>query len=353
MAAMAGNRVVQIVGHCRFGSWHRRQSQEKGQFVNQRAAWGSNASIPARLNMVLAGAFLGIGLFQLLAVPAILAHSSIWWAFLLIPCALSTTTYWSLIHEAIHRLLAPNERLNDLCGRALAVIFGSPFELLRFPHLLHHHINGRVADRPDYYRTDLLSRGEARLRYYPNLLLGIYAAELAGTFLCLMPRSLLRSVMRRLPKAHDDDDRAEVYLLKPERLSQLRFDACAAMALYTFAFWWYGVFWPLFVLSMLARGVLLSVADNSYHYGAPLGAGPRSSYNLKFPFGVGILNFNLHRVHHVHPNLPWSGLPGAFEIEGEAYDVGYVSAMLRQFQGPISHTEYSSFSPSNLSSRQV
>jgi len=284
--------------------------------------------------------FLCVGLFQLFVLPRVLIPISPWWALSLIACAFLTTTNWSLIHEAIHRLLAPDRRLNDNCGRALAIFFGSPFELLRFPHLEHHRLNGTVADRPEHYESALLTRNQAALRYFPKLVLGIYAVEVAGTLICLMPRFVLRRVVRLFPKAHDDENRAEAFLLQPERLRKFRLDACLVILLYALAFWCYGYYWPLLALSIVARGVLVSIADNSYHYGAPLGAGARSAYNLKLSAGRGILNFNLHRVHHLHPALPWSCLPAAFQADAETYDVGYASAMLRQFRGPIADREY-------------
>ncbi len=127
------------------------------------------------MNIGLVTAFLCLGAFQLFILPLEFLAASPWWGLVLIPCALSTTTNWSLIHEAIHRLLAPNRRLNDVFGRALAVFFGSPFELLRFPHLEHHRLNGTIADRPEHYEDTRLTRGLAKLRYYPKLVMGIYA----------------------------------------------------------------------------------------------------------------------------------------------------------------------------------
>jgi fatty acid desaturase len=298
------------------------------------------AAIPARLNIALVGLFLFLSAFQLFLLPVLMLRESAWWGLALAPCVLATTTHWSLIHEAIHKLLAPAARTNDAYGRALSIAFGASFELLRFPHLLHHHMNGTVGDRPEYYVSARRSRILASLLFYPQLLLGIYAVEFAGTIGCLMPRPILRQIARRLPKAGPDDSRAESYLLQPGRLSQIRVDACSVIGVYAIAIWCYGSLWPLLVLSVLARGMIVSVADNSYHYGAPLGAGARSAYNFKFPAGAGILHFNLHRVHHLHPNLPWIGLPAAFEAERELYDIGYVSAMLRQFRGPISDREY-------------
>jgi fatty acid desaturase len=292
-----------------------------------------DAAIPVRLNVFLVLLFLGIGLFQLFVLPAFLLGRSAWWALLLVPCVLSTTANWSLIHEAIHRLLAPSFRVNELCGRALAVFFGAPFETLRFPHLLHHHLNGAVADRPEHYAPSERTPMAAARHYYPNLVIGIYTAEITVTFACLLPRPVLHRMVRLLPTA--SDMRAESYLLKPERLTRMRFDAVAAIALYAFAFLCYGAWWPLLALALAARCVLVSVADNGYHYGAPLDAGPRSAYNLELPFAAAILNFNLHRTHHLHPALPWTALPSAFAADRDGYDHGYFSAMLRQFRGPI------------------
>jgi fatty acid desaturase len=292
-----------------------------------------DAAIPERLNMFLVLLFLGIGLFQLFVLPAFLLGRSAWWALLLILCALSTTANWSLIHEAIHRLLAPSSRVNEMCGRALAVFFGAPFEALRFPHLLHHHMNGAIADRPEHYAPSERTRASAARRYYPNLVIGIYTAEVTGTFACLLPRSILRRMVRLLPATHDM--RAEAYLLKPDRLARMRLDALAAIVLHGLAFLCYGAWWPLLALTLAARCVLVSVADNGYHYGAPLDAGPRSAYNLDLPFAAAILNFNLHRTHHLHPTLPWTALPKALAADHDGYDHAFFSAMLRQFRGPI------------------
>lgn len=310
-------------------------------------------AIPARLNAGLAAGFVALSLFQLFGLPVLIQARGVWWALLLLPCTLGTTTNWALIHEAIHGLLMPDKKANDACGRILAIFFGSPFESLRFPHLLHHHMNGMTGDRPEYYDGASTSRGGAALTYFPKLVLGIYTVECAGTFLCLLPRPLLRKVIRAFPRAHENDSRAETYLLEPRRLSRLRRDSLAIIAIYALAFWLYARWWPLFALSILGRGVLVSVADNAYHYGAPLGAGARSAYNLELRGAKAILNFNLHQVHHLHPTLPWNGLPAAFARDGSRYHVGYLTAMLRQFEGPISDRDYARVPhlPSNFGAR--
>lgn len=293
---------------------------------------------------MLVGTIAALQCVQLFLLPLWLFPANSLWALLLIVCVLSTTTNWSLIHEAIHRLLAPTTRANDSCGRILAILFGAPLELLRFAHLLHHQLNGTAADRPEYFAASRTSRTRAAIRYYPTLVLGIYAAEVGGTLACLMPRPVLERLTRFFPAEHGADARAAAYLLQPKRLLELRLDACAVILVYAVSFWCYGHFWPLLALSIVGRGVLVSVADNSYHYRAPMDAGAGSALNFRFSLAGGILNFNLHRIHHAHPNLPWSGLPGAFRADGDRYDSGYVSALLRQFRGPVSDEDYARLS---------
>jgi fatty acid desaturase len=298
------------------------------------------AGIPARLNTALAAGFLGLGLFQYFLLPLVLLRVSPWWALALVPCALSTTANWALIHEAIHSVLMENRRANDAWGRALAVFFVGPLEVLRFAHLHHHRINGSPADRPEFFAEAEMSRLAASLIYYPRLLLGTFAAEFAGTFICLAPQRVIERAVQEFPREGGGDVRARSYLLQSGRLVRLRLDAAVTLALLAFAFWSYGAFWWLLALSLLARAVLVSVADNSYHYGAPLAAGAYSALNFRLPLSGGILHFNLHRVHHRHPSLSWNALPGAFRAANERYDAPFLAAMLRQFRGPVSDLEY-------------
>ncbi len=222
---------------------------------------------------MLFGVFVALAWLQLFVLPVWLLRANGLWALALIACALSTTTNWSLIHEAIHRLLFPNARINDACGRLLAILFGSPLEILRFGHLLHHQLNGTASDRPEYFEAAATSRRSVAIGYYPYLVFGIYAAEIAGTIACLMPRPVLERMTRLFPAEHGADARAAAYLLQRKRLVELRLDACAVILIYGLSFWCYGHLWPLLALSIAARGTIVSVADNSYHYGAPMGAG--------------------------------------------------------------------------------
>ncbi|HEY1709117.1 MAG TPA: fatty acid desaturase [Rhizomicrobium sp.] len=294
------------------------------------------APIPVAANMALAAFLWAVGLFVYFGVPALLPLSP-WFALLLVPAVLTTTTNWALMHEAIHGHFNRSARVNDAFGRISGILFGAPYETLKFGHLLHHSINGTPDDRPDYYDSAKQSRLAAALVFYPRLMFGLYAVEAIGAFACLLPRSVLKKLTALFP-GETGEERATRYLLEPRRLRAMRFDALATIALMALAFWCYGHFWPLLALAILSRGVLISFADNGYHYAAPLGQGARAAYNLRLPGGAAILHFNLHQVHHRHPNLPWSALPQAFAADADRYDGRYFATMASQLKGPVDYT---------------
>jgi fatty acid desaturase len=50
---------------------------------------------------------------------------------------------------------------------------------------------------------------------------------------------------------------------------------------------------------------------------------------------LGLLHFNLHGVHHRHPQLPWFALRAQFERDGAQPDINIATCLLRQLRGPI------------------
>jgi fatty acid desaturase len=288
-------------------------------------------------NAVLALVLWATGLFVYYALPLALLPLSPWFALLLIPAILTTTTNWSLMHEAIHSHFHPDARINNGFGRISGILFGAPWETLKFGHLLHHSINGTPPDRPEYFEPQRQSRFAANAIFYPRLLFGLYAVEVIGAFFCLLPRSILAKVTPLFP-GEIGPQRAERHLLQPDRLAHIRLDALLTIAAMVLAFWCYGAAWPLLLAAVFARGVLISFADNGYHYAAPIGAGARAAYNLRLPGGAAILNFNLHQVHHRHPTLPWNQLPRAFAADADTYDGPYFRTMARQLRGPIDYS---------------
>ena len=60
---------------------------------------------------------------------------SLWWSLSIVPIGVMNSSFWALIHEAIHELLNTNATVNAGLGRVLAICFASPFQILRLTQL--------------------------------------------------------------------------------------------------------------------------------------------------------------------------------------------------------------------------
>lgn len=293
------------------------------------------------LNLIIVGAVVLQNALLFLVLPLWLLPASAHWAWLLLPLTLLTVTHWATIHEAIHGSLHPERAVNDRLGRALAVLFGSPFDVVRFGHLSHHALNGKEADRPEVYDPEATSGVLYRVVFYLRLLVGLYASELLSAPASLLPRRWLRPLVRRVfyedrPEGRRMAERAERQLLEPGRLRATRTDALLIILLLGLAAWLYGAFWPLLVVALLGRAFMVSFMDNAPHYGGEMDDWGQG-YDMRVPALVGalILNSNLHGTHHRHPNVPWRLLPRTFRRDGQSYAGNYLTVPWRQLKGPI------------------
>ncbi|HEV2321694.1 MAG TPA: fatty acid desaturase [Gammaproteobacteria bacterium] len=289
------------------------------------------------LNALLTALCLALGLLTLWVLPLLLPQHPLA-ALSLVAVALFTTTWWSVIHEAIHGLLFPDRRLNNAAGRVLAILFGLPFQPVAFGHLFHHRQNRSRLDRAEVY-PQTGPRLRAMLDYYARLLGGLYLAESALSLLVWLPRPrLMRLVARRFDAADlgVEGRLLQRMLLDPAALRSIRFDAAGVLFCLGSSLWLYGRHAWLLLIQLLARGLLLSIMDNAYHYGTPLDA-PRYALNLGLPkpLSAAILHFNLHRQHHLHPAASWRRLPRLFAEANDCYDGSYPSLALRQLRGPL------------------
>lgn len=264
------------------------------------------------------------------------------WSWWLIPVfVLATISHWALIHEAVHGHLHRSRGVNEAVGRLLSILFLAPFDGLRFGHLSHHALNARAVDRPELYDPARRSRAAATVQYYFRLLCGLYLVEVASGPLSLLPRRMLRPVVRGLfyegePEAGPMADRAERVLLAPATLRRLRVDALVILMLISLAFWVHGSAWPVLVGAILGRAFVVSLMDNAPHYQGAL-ADPGQGYDLRAPGPLAplVLNTNLHGTHHRHPYLPWHALPEAFRRDGGTYAGSYLLRPWRQLRGPV------------------
>ncbi len=86
-----------------------------------------NRGIPAAINLSLAAFYGAVNLYQFFILPLWLLPAYRAWALTLLPLALLTNPFWSLIHEAIHDLFHSNRAVNACAGRLLGMMFGAPF----------------------------------------------------------------------------------------------------------------------------------------------------------------------------------------------------------------------------------
>lgn len=295
------------------------------------------AAPPARLNLLLGGGLVGLHLFALLLAPTLVPICAI---VSLAAAALLTPTLWALMHEAIHGLLFRAPAANRAGGRALAIVFGAPFRALRFAHLRHHRYSRTPWGREEVYDPAAQPRWLAFALHYLRITVGLYLAELAVLFACWLPASLLRRALQ--PQNPDLPDGSagmrrmlERDVLDAAALREIRVDAVAVLALYGGSLLLYGAHWPWLAAMLAVRALIASQLDHAPHHGTPL---ERRDYalNLHAPrwLRLYLLNFPLHRAHHVHPHLPWTALPRACVATGGT-DIAFATAVLRQWRGPI------------------
>ena len=313
--------------------WGGAQAATEGQ-ISRRV------SVDLRANLALLSVIALAVLTQFVAMPFLLRQygaSALWIA---VPLVLLTPMHWGLIHEAIHGHLLPRRRFNEGVARALAIAFMLPFDAVRFGHLMHHRYTRESFDRPDVH-DGVTHPALARIGYYAHLLGGLYLAELALPLLTLLPASWVSRLVAQ--KLHSEEPAGrEVQRLfvafagNTERRGLIRRDWILSLALHAVAFYLYGAWWPALVGIMLLRGLWLSIADNLPHYDVVLDEQARAR-NFRAPaiWHPVLMNHHLHRLHHLHPTLPWTALPSLARAHAAVSDTdaGYFRSALRQFRG--------------------
>jgi len=292
--------------------------------------------IPTAINFSLAAFYAAANLYQFFILPLWLLPVNTAWAWTLVPLALLTNPFWSLIHEAIHDLFDSNRAINAFAGRLLAVIFGAPFPVLRLSHLLHHKLNRLPVEGTEYFDRRKTSKGAAASGYYFQILFGLYLVEVLSPLWFFLPRSWLQAFKEKyLPR----DSVSGILMqnrLAAGALREIRIDGLLALSWLGLSFCVYGAHWPILLAIVAGRGFLISFLDNLYHYETPVGdIFYAKNLRLAAPLSKLLLNFNLHGIHHVNPAISWINLPRAFEVQNGEFEGGYFTAAWRQLRGPI------------------
>ncbi|RTL52273.1 MAG: fatty acid desaturase [Rhodocyclaceae bacterium] len=289
-----------------------------------------------RANGRLAATFLVVQFGQLLVLPLWLLPTNAAWGWLLLPSVLLTNSWWAFIHDGVHGTLFPGKAFNRLAGRVNAVLYGAPFDLLRRGHLLHHAFSRTTRERSEVYVPGRDNHLLFSLDYYFRLCGGIYYSEVAGGLAFLLPWPAIRALMRRLSKDTNLVEPIAMRILKPTTLPAVRTDVVLILACYGLAFALYGAHAWMLAAALAGRALLISLVDNLFHYGTTLD-NTHYARNLALPGWASrlILHFNLHGLHHLHPDLPWWQLPRVHADGQMGYQGRWLPAMLDQFHGTI------------------
>lgn len=292
--------------------------------------------IPVWINLSLGGFYIVINLYQFIYLPLHLLPTSMSWAWTLVPLALLTNPFWSLIHETIHDLFHPNPGVNAFFGRFLSILFGAPARILRLSHLLHHKLNRLPIEGTEFYDRAKSTKARAAPGYYFQISLGLYLFELLSPLYFLLPRRWLAASQKRFFRPDSVSGLLMQNWMGAESLREVRFDGLLTLIWLTLSLLCYGERWPVLAALLLARGFLISFFDNIFHYGTSVGnIFYAKNLSLPQPLAKLWLNFNLHGVHHVNPAVSWIDLPAAFDAEAAKYQGGYFEAAWGQLHGPI------------------
>lgn len=298
---------------------------------------GFSQAVPAGINFGLAAGHLLLNLYLFFFLPIWFLPHSAWWGLTLIPLAALNNPFWSLIHEAIHDLFHPSQRVNAFFGRLLSIFFGSPFRVLRLSHLLHHKLNRTPLEGTDIYDPEKSSKLQASLGYYSYIFGGLYLLEVLSPLLFYLPRRILSRMRQRYFNGETLSGIWFRSLTTREAVREVRTDGVLILVLLALSFACYGENWGWLAGSLIARAFLVSFLDNVYHYRTPVND-IFYARNLRLPFfaSKALLYFNLHGIHHQNPAIPWIRLPEVFGIGSQPFSGNYFAAAWRQLYGPIS-----------------
>lgn len=309
--------------------------------ATRRSIHSDNPAIPEQMNLALVALYILLHVVFYIGLPLYLLPMSPLWGLLLVAYVLLTPFFWALAHESLHSILFADHRRNKVSGRILCVLFGAPFQILRFGHLIHHRFARSRFDCMEVYDPARQSFAGASGEYYFRLLGGLYLTELVGNLAAFLPRRPLVAFIGFLFRQRDGEgpDLAPLAVrayTDPDKLKVIRVDSAAALLVLALAFAAFGSAWWMLALALTGRGILQSMIDNAPHYDTPMDQ-PDYALNLALPKWAerSMLNFNCHRVHHIDATLSWIDLPAHAAKTNEIFEKPWLPAVLRQLRGPV------------------
>ena len=248
-----------------------------------------------------------------------------------------TNLHWHLIHEAVHRILFPSSILNEKMGQLLSALFFTGFTIIRFGHLVHHKTN-RYEDLTEVYDAATAPK----LAYYGEILGGFFiVAEFIAPCLCLLPRSLLLNIAKKIKANHPEKEvmlQSFIRLIsQKQKFHRARLETILQILLFGLILFIFQQHLVLFLFYFLCRASLVSYYNNMPHYKNSVRLDINAADNSYLPplLASTYLNFNYHRIHHEYPLLPWIDLPEKFNELKCTYDNHFIKHFFSQLKGPI------------------
>jgi fatty acid desaturase len=289
--------------------------------------------IPAALNVLIAASAGALALILLRAV----SNSESWLLIAAGAIAFSFVgnTLFSCLHECVHGIFHPNQRVNDAFGVLLAVFFPTGFALQRAAHMGHHDRNRSDEELFDYYYPDD-SRVLKSIQWY-GIISGIYwIFVVIGWWLYLLcPFLFRRKLWQRRGPAIAEHTSGPAYARSFSEAPPVR----ARLELVFTISLQAGIFVALdltaagWLICYLAFGINWSALQYADHAFSPLDP-LEGAWDLRVhPLVQAVfLNYHLHHAHHCQPSLPWIYLPR--HVDESRPRPRFLAHYLRMWLGP-------------------
>lgn len=241
----------------------------------------------------------------------LVSHQSSWILKFIfaIPFILANHTLFSLLHESTHRCYSKNTLINDIGGNFAAFFFPTAMVFQRICHLGHHLRNRTDCEMFDMYYPE--DNKLLKFTQYYCILTGFYWISIPfGCFMYMIAPASYNIFVWMNKKSKSTDAAMMIPFINHPQKTRMRLEMLATFTFqflmfkfldlnfisYFFAYWFFGVVWGG-----------LQYADHAWTERDIR----NGAWNLKVwaPIQAIYLNYHLHKVHHQHPQLPWTALP--------------------------------------------
>lgn len=266
-----------------------------------------NYKIPTNLNIVIQIIASSVSLYSLYQA----SHQDsllIKFIFAMI-FTLSNNTLFSLLHESVHRCYSKNTTINEVAGNFAAFFFPTALVFQRTCHLGHH-----LRNRTDHEMFDMYYPTDNKLVKYTQfycILTGFYWLSIPfGCFMYMIAPESYRFFTWLNEKNKSTDAAMMIPFLTHPLKGRIRFEMLLTFSFQILMFKWLDLNFASYIFCYWVFGINwggLQYADHAWSERDIR----NGAWNLKVPRVIQAiyLNYHLHKVHHQHPQLPWTSLP--------------------------------------------